>query len=100
MADHGKTIAELQERIRQLNMQVDALGRVWCSGGCTGGMRRHQGEPPTAAEVVFLVRNALRAVEWYVNAAGKMDRETGESRPVLWEQAKERLRAAWEGLRG
>lgn len=96
MSEPGKTIAALQERIHQLNMQVDALGRVWCSGGCTGGMHRHQPEPPTAEQVAFLVQNALRAVSWYVNAAGKKDRETGTLRSLLWDEARERLRSAWE----
>lgn len=45
--DAGQTIKQLQDHITELNAQVDALGRVWCDGGCRGGMNRFQDNPPT-----------------------------------------------------
>lgn len=48
------------------NVQLDALGIVWCSGGCPHGMHRyHPDRPITAAMVAALEHNAERARLWY-----------------------------------
>lgn len=65
--DAGQTIKRLQDQITKLNGQVDILGRVWCDGGCKGGMNRFQDNQPTLDQIVFIVRNALRAMTWWIN---------------------------------
>lgn len=47
--------------LRQRTLEIDALGRVWCSGGCRSGMYWHSPEDVTEAQVRFLERNAERA---------------------------------------
>lgn len=66
MSDHGRRIAQLQEEAHRRNLEVDALGRVWCDGGCAGGMHRYQTSPPTEGQIAFLVRNARRAIRWWL----------------------------------
>ncbi len=73
--------------------QLDALGVVWCSGGCSGGMLRYEPDREVTAEMVAaLVVNADRAMDWYVNHAGKAAARGERSR--AWERANARLRAA------
>lgn len=66
-----------REALERRNREADALGRVWCDGGCGGGMDRYRkdyGDPPavTADQVAFLLRNARRAYSWYVNRGSKL----------------------------
>lgn len=86
-----------REALERRNKEVDALGRVWCDGGCGGGMDRYREdlrEPPgvTADQVAFLLRNARRAYRWYVNRASK-PRPLGET--IDWPS----LEKAWESRR-
>lgn len=79
-----------REALERRNKEVDALGRVWCDGGCYGGMNRYRNykEPPnvTSGQVAFLLRNARRAYSWYVNHGGRERDEMlrqGEKVPSL-----------------
>jgi hypothetical protein len=70
-----KEVTIQREALERKNKEADALGRVWCDGGCWGGMDRYRDyeTPPavTAEQVAFLLRNARRAHSWYINRAGK-----------------------------
>lgn len=85
--ERGKTESEWQQEVadlrRQLehqrqnnerrNRQLDALGIVWCDGGCDGGMLRYAPDREVTAQMVAeLIINAHRALSWYLNHAGKM----------------------------
>jgi len=77
----------VQGKAAERNAQMDALGRVWCDGGCAGGMHRYTDEPVTAEQVAFLIRNAVRARTWFVNRAGK-DSSLNEEYQAKWEGAR------------
>lgn len=85
----GQTIQNLQAHITKLNAQLDALGRVWCDGGCNGGMHRFQDNPPTIEQIMFIVRNAVRAMTWWINHEGKGKPAAHWREP--FEAAKQRL---------
>jgi hypothetical protein len=53
------------------NRLLDALGMVWCSGGCKHGMARYDGRAITAEAVAALITNAARARAWFVSKAGR-----------------------------
>lgn len=76
------TITYAKDRNEERNRQLDALGMVWCSGGCRNGMARYgdlsfapSGESKVTAEhIAALIHNAGRAVCWYVNREYKISR--------------------------
>lgn len=80
-----REVTRAQDRNEERNRQLDALGMCWCSGGCTGGMRRYSEGTVTAEHVAFLVDNALRAHSWYVNKAGK---DAGSKILDVWDAAR------------
>jgi hypothetical protein len=94
-------VAELRRQLEnqranneQRNRQLDALGIVWCSGGCEGGMLRyHPDREVTAQMVADLIVNARRAVAWYVNRAGKGTGLRIEQLQAVWQRAREEIRA-------
>lgn len=98
--DRDETIKRLRREVTHMrkaaeerNHQLDALGIVWCSGGCPGGMLRyHPDREVTAQMVADLWRNAKRAASWYVARAGKCLPGTG--REPAWARAREELQAA------
>lgn len=53
------------EACHQKNLYLDALGHVWCSGGCEDGTGRYSGMPMEEAHVEYLERNAKRARQWW-----------------------------------
>jgi hypothetical protein len=69
------TITYAKDRNEERNRQLDALGMVWCDGGCQNGMARYgdlcfapSGEGKVTAEhIAALIHNAGRAWSWYVN---------------------------------
>lgn len=72
------------------NREVDTLGRVWCSGGCWGGMDRYRKDGPpnvTGDQIAFLLRNAYRAYAWYINFAGKQAEDKSDLSKI-WDKAK------------
>lgn len=50
--------------LHEKNMWLDALGHVWCSGGCDGGTGKYSGITMTEEGVAYLERNAVRARKW------------------------------------
>jgi len=60
------------------NLALDALGYVWCSGGCKDGVFRYQGECKLTSQQVSIVeRNTIRLREWYEASKCKNARATG-----------------------
>lgn len=67
----GGRIKDLQSTLKCKNRELDALHRVWCSGGCEGGVHRHIEDELTAEMVAFAEYNTRRLRQWYVNKAGR-----------------------------
>jgi hypothetical protein len=63
-------ITGMQEQARLRNVQLDAMGWVWCTGGCKGGMYRYsenEGITLTAEMVEEAERNVKRMRTSYAN---------------------------------
>lgn len=73
----GETIRELRRQVTvkdqalfERNKQLDAMGWVWCSGGCAKGVYRYEGRKPEelTEEVMGIIRkNMARLEAWYAN---------------------------------
>jgi hypothetical protein len=75
------------------NRQLDALGIVWCDGGCPGGMHRYTPDREVTAQMVAdLMVNARRAEAWYVSHAGKTGGDAGDRAP-MWAVARAEIAA-------
>ena len=61
------TITWMQESLRQKNLDLDALHKVWCTGGCSTGVHRYTDEPMTQEIVNAAVANVDRLVMWWKN---------------------------------
>lgn len=68
---HRKEIRQAQVQAELRNRQLDALGMVWCTGGCTGGMHRFTDAEVTESMIVDMATNVARAVTWWINRQGK-----------------------------
>lgn len=74
------------------NLALDALGYVWCSGGCETGVRRYGARRPlTEAVVREAVRNTERLVCWWNNSGARA------LAPVVTFAGPDRWRAGVEG---
>jgi hypothetical protein len=60
--------------LHRKNLELDALGRVWCSGGCEDGMNRYSRVEITEEQVAFLELNAKRARTYYNSRQCKLHR--------------------------
>mgnify|MGYP003525006214 FL=1 len=97
----AETIRDLRREIDNMrvaaerrNRQLDALGVVWCDGGCDGGMHRYSPDREvTAQQVADLVVNAGRAVDWFISHAGRVHDRAGDRR-TAWDEALAELQAA------
>lgn len=97
----AETIRDLRREIDNMrvaaerrNRQLDALGVVWCDGGCDGGMHRYSPDREvTAQQVADLVVNAGRAVDWFVSHAGRVHDRACDRR-TAWDEALAELQAA------
>lgn len=93
-------VTEQRLALERRNQEVDALGRVWCDGGCSGGMDRYRkkGEAPpsvTPEQIAFLLRNARRAYSWYVNRGGRLEKDyEGKSLKQIWKFREKDIVAA------
>lgn len=55
-----REITHMREAAEARNRQLDALGIVWCSGGCPGGMLRyHPDREVTAQDVLTMPRTFI-----------------------------------------
>ncbi len=83
-----REIDNLRVAAERRNRQLDALGIVWCDGGCARGMHRFSPDRDvTPAMIADLVRNAGRAVRWYVNHAGKR----AADKQAAWQAARDEI---------
>ena len=55
------------ETLHRKNILLDALGYVWCSGGCESGMYRHTDKMLTEEHLKAVERNTARLRAWYDN---------------------------------
>jgi len=47
------------------NIELDALHKVWCSGGCKGGVHRYHEEELTEQMVKLAEKNTERLRQWF-----------------------------------
>lgn len=66
-----KEVAIRDDKLRRSDRALDALGRVWCNGGCAGGVLRFQEEIITREEVLTAANNTKRLLIWWNNYAAK-----------------------------
>jgi hypothetical protein len=66
-----RDVGQKDRVLHEKNQLLDALGYVWCNGGCNGGLFRFT-EPPeksfmklTAAAVSAVERNTIRLRTWF-----------------------------------
>ena len=60
-----RELTKSRENNETRNKELDALHYVWCDGGCSGGVHRHQNSPPDEETVRLAVRNTKRLVRWF-----------------------------------
>jgi len=60
-------ITNLQATLKQRNLELDAIGRVWCDGGCHGGVFRFSDQNLTEEMVRIAERNTKRLRNWFEN---------------------------------
>jgi len=81
-----------QRASKRRSMELDALGVVWCSGGCDTGMGRYTKTEVTEEMVLFLERNAERARTHFNNRKCRVNRAKREEcktcQPKTFEQCK------------
>lgn len=59
------------------NRELDAVGFVWCSGGCEGGVFRYDDCTLAEDQVRLVERNTKRLREWLNNRKCREARDTG-----------------------
>lgn len=58
----------MQDALRRKNLELDALHKVWCNGGCKTGVHRYNMDKPVTQELVdAAVKNTERLVTWWKN---------------------------------
>jgi len=63
-----KEVTELQQKLHEKNRNLDAMGWVWCSGGCEGGSGRFLPSNKLTLEMVEVAeRNTKRMRSWIEN---------------------------------
>lgn len=85
-----REITDNERVLHRKNKELDALGIVWCSGGCDGGMARYTKAEVTEEMVKFLERNAERARTHVNSRQCTTNRARREKCPVcqMFEQCK------------
>lgn len=65
VADLKRHIKHKDDVLHQKNLELDALGRVWCSGGCEEGVLRYDDDLQLTEQQVRIVeRNTIRLRDW------------------------------------
>lgn len=87
-------ITSNQKALGRKSAELDALGIVWCSGGCDTGMGRYTKTEVTEEMVKFLERNAERARTHFSNRQCKVSRAEREQCPECqsFEQCKQMVK--------
>lgn len=60
-----RDIRNQQQNNERRNLQLDALGLVWCSGGCDSGAHRWDDSRVTEVMVAEAERNTARLRQWF-----------------------------------
>jgi len=77
----GQEILCKNEFLHQKNLELDALGYVWCDGGCEGGtFRYHDDMELTENQVEIVERNTIRLRQWFENRRCRRAQE--EKKPM------------------
>jgi len=63
----GKIILDLNEKLHEKNLELDALHWVWCDGGCGGGVHRYDHGELTEEIVRMVEGHAKRLRRWWTN---------------------------------
>ena len=66
-----REIAIKDRALHQKNVALDAMGWVWCDGGCEGGTARYTPTEITEEMVLQAERNTQRLRRWFNNAEFK-----------------------------
>ena len=66
-AGHGRTIKILQDSLHEKNLALDAMGFVWCDGGCEGGIYRYNNKELTEEILKKAEQNVKRMRTWFEN---------------------------------
>lgn len=72
-------ITHLNQCLRHKNLALDALGYVWCSGGCASGVFRFSDDIDlTELQVNIVEQNTIRLRQWFEakRCRGAQDAET------------------------
>ena len=79
-------ISRKDDVLHQKNLALDALGFVWCSGGCNSGVLRYT-QPPlnpdtklNAEQVSIVERNTVRLRYWFEGRQCRISQTTGKVR--------------------
>ena len=65
------------DQLYRRNRELDALGMVWCNGGCEGGVFRYSMDTLTKEQVEMVERNTARLRTWF-EAKKFRDKQEGE----------------------
>jgi hypothetical protein len=65
----AQELTQLNESLRQKNIDLDAMHFVWCDGGCFDGVHRHTEGEVTEEIVKCAEINVKRLREWFENRA-------------------------------
>jgi hypothetical protein len=80
-------LVKAQANNHQRNLELDAVGYVWCSGTCKGTRRFTEGDI-TAEHVAAAMRNTERMLSNFVNRAGAAGEDKAiEAYRVRWDAA-------------
>lgn len=63
----GETIKRLQDNLHEKNIALDAMGFVWCDGGCEGGIYRYNDKELTEELLIKAENNVKRMRTWFNN---------------------------------
>lgn len=66
-----RQITHKDEVLREKNLTLDAIGYVWCSGGCKGGVFRFTDVQLTEAQVQMVELNTTRLRQWFESAENR-----------------------------
>lgn len=70
-AGQGRTIKILQDCLHEKNLDLDAMGFIWCDGGCEGGVYRYNNKELTEEILQRAEKNVKRMRTWFENNKDK-----------------------------
>lgn len=84
--EHRKVIRHMQLQAERRNKEIDALGYVWCDGGCDGGMNRYNKDAPdiTLETMITVQRNTDRMWSWFLTRMNRNHRRAFPGTMTEW----------------